>query len=262
MKYTVKEFAQEIRKLYPNDYDDLSDEKLVELWLKKYPNDKEKVDLSKEDKVQIKEPSNNTSGSFWGFLRTVIWIALIGGGIFLFYNSNKNKNYTSTDSTSGTEQSSSVSTVQSSPEEQFNSIPIKSDVSEYIDTCKVLEYYGLDDNIKTDIKRILSDPNPDPENKVGTNCGQQERRCKWCPNVFNVEGTYSSIYQNVKNYVKPEDIFTAYAVAFAGAFSPSKVNAELVRCCNLYRSGERYLCDYNTQEFCSEKCKTEYKYNH
>lgn len=45
MKYTVKEFAREIRKIYPRDYDDLTDEKLVELWLKKYPNDKEKVDL-------------------------------------------------------------------------------------------------------------------------------------------------------------------------------------------------------------------------
>jgi len=43
MKYTINEFATEIRKSYPGDYDDLSDTKLVELWLKKYPNDKEKI---------------------------------------------------------------------------------------------------------------------------------------------------------------------------------------------------------------------------
>lgn len=264
MKYTVKEFVQEIRKLYPGDYDDLSAEKLVELWLKKYPNDREKIDFSNDgkDKARITEPTRTTSGSSFGFLRTVIWIGLIAGGIYVFYNLTKNRNDTSSDSTSGSDQSISVSMVQSRPEDQFNSIPIKSDISEYIDTSKVLEHYGLDDNFKTDIKRILSDHNPDPENKVGTNCGQEERRCKWCSNVFNVEGTYSSIYQNVKNYVKPEDLFTAYAVSIAGAFSPSKVKAELIRCCNLYRSGVRYLCDYSTQEFCSEKCRTEYKYNH
>ena len=35
MKYTVPQFAKEIRKLYPGDYDDLSDEKLTKIWLKK-----------------------------------------------------------------------------------------------------------------------------------------------------------------------------------------------------------------------------------
>jgi len=264
MKYTIKEFAKEIRKLYPNDYDDLSDEKLVELWLNKYPNDRDKIDFNKggKDKVQTTEPSNTTSGSSWGFLRTIIWIGLIGGGIYLFYNSNKNKNYTSSDSTSGTDQSSSVSTVQSSPEEQFNSISIKKDISEYIDTTKFITNLGLDENKKKDLKRILSDPNPDPENKVGTSCGQTERKCKWCPNSFNVDGTYSTIYNDVKKLIKPENIFEAYTAAIAGGFAPSQVKDELVRCCNLYRTGERYFCNYNNQEFCSEKCKTEYKYNH
>lgn len=45
MKYSIHEFASEIRKLYPGDYDDLSDNKLVELWLKKYPKDIEKINL-------------------------------------------------------------------------------------------------------------------------------------------------------------------------------------------------------------------------
>jgi hypothetical protein len=44
MKFTVKEFAQEIRKLFPRDYDDLSDDELVTLWLKKYPEDAKKLD--------------------------------------------------------------------------------------------------------------------------------------------------------------------------------------------------------------------------
>lgn len=218
----------------------------------------QKQELTIDKHLQENPQKTNNSGGTFRVFKYIFWIAVILGGVYLFVNyaySNRSDNYsvTSTDNSTNSPSNSSNS---------FEDIVIKSDISEYIDTCKVLEYYGLDDNIKTDIKRILSDPNPDPENKVGTNCGQEERSCKWCSNVFNVEGTYSSIYQNVKNYVKPEDVFTAYAVAIAGAFSPSKVNAELVRCCNLYRNGERYLCDYNTQEFCSEKCKTEYKYNH
>lgn len=45
MKYSIEEFAQEIRKLYPGDYDDLSDRELVDKWLRRYPGDREKVQL-------------------------------------------------------------------------------------------------------------------------------------------------------------------------------------------------------------------------
>lgn len=53
MKYTVSEFASEIRQLYPGDYDDLSDNKLVELWLKKYPNDINKVDINQIGQSEV-----------------------------------------------------------------------------------------------------------------------------------------------------------------------------------------------------------------
>ena len=52
MKYTITEFAQEIRRMYPGDYNDLSDQALVNLWLKKYPNDRDKIDFN----VKKKEP--------------------------------------------------------------------------------------------------------------------------------------------------------------------------------------------------------------
>jgi hypothetical protein len=44
MKHSISSFAKEIRTLYPGDYDDLSDETLVNLWLKKYPDDINKID--------------------------------------------------------------------------------------------------------------------------------------------------------------------------------------------------------------------------
>ena len=61
MKYTISEFAHEIRKLYPGDYDDLTDKRLVELWITKYPEDKNKVDLVPPKKVISKEKSSNMS---------------------------------------------------------------------------------------------------------------------------------------------------------------------------------------------------------
>ena len=42
-KYSVSEFANNIRAKHPGAYDDLLDDKLVELWLKKFPDDKNKV---------------------------------------------------------------------------------------------------------------------------------------------------------------------------------------------------------------------------
>ncbi len=45
-RFTITEFAQNIRNQYPKEYDDLSDSQLVNLWVKKYPNDQEKIIFS------------------------------------------------------------------------------------------------------------------------------------------------------------------------------------------------------------------------
>jgi hypothetical protein len=43
MKVSIKKFAKNIREDYPGDYDDLMDDELVELWLRKYPEDRNKI---------------------------------------------------------------------------------------------------------------------------------------------------------------------------------------------------------------------------
>jgi hypothetical protein len=43
MKISIKKFAQNIRDDYHGDYDDLMDDELVELWLRKYPEDGNKI---------------------------------------------------------------------------------------------------------------------------------------------------------------------------------------------------------------------------
>ena len=53
MKYSIKQFANDIRQKYPNSYDDLSDQKLVELWVKKHPDDKEKIRNKKIDLINL-----------------------------------------------------------------------------------------------------------------------------------------------------------------------------------------------------------------
>jgi hypothetical protein len=85
MKYSVTEFAQEIRKLYPGDYDDLSDNKLVELWLKKYPNDVEKINLYKNEKESpIIYPKSKLGGRIF---KTV----MVLGVVIISYFTNPSK---------------------------------------------------------------------------------------------------------------------------------------------------------------------------
>lgn len=69
-QYTIPEFAKKIRAQYPGSYDDISDKKLIELWLKKYPKDKEHV---------IEE-----SKSGWGTY--LIYVLAIWGGLSLINN--------------------------------------------------------------------------------------------------------------------------------------------------------------------------------
>jgi hypothetical protein len=78
MKYSIKEFANQIRNLYPNDYNDLTDEKLVELWLKKYPNDISKINLIQTETVRYisKEEPIYSSSSNNSYIKYII-IAII-----------------------------------------------------------------------------------------------------------------------------------------------------------------------------------------
>lgn len=280
MKYTIKEFAKEIRKLYPGDYDDLTDEKLVELWLKKYPNDREKIEFNKgdKDKVQSLEPSNTTSGSSWGFIRTFFWLGLIGGGVYLFYNYNNNSsnNYTSNDFIGGSDQSANSNNDSESsnttPINELENIEIDPTISEEVDNTPFIQNLGLSEDIKIKIKKILSDPNPDPENKNQTAVSSEYFKCKWCSSDFYVAtSNYISIQSLLREKLFDTSIiFETWMTAMAD--ESGKVDSENSRknyiklieyICNFYEVGNKYTTyDVKPSEFCSEKCKTEYKYNH
>lgn len=52
MKKSVTEFARDIRNQYPQQYDNLQDNELIDLWLKRFPNDKNLIDFSIVDHNQ------------------------------------------------------------------------------------------------------------------------------------------------------------------------------------------------------------------
>ena len=93
MKYTVPQFAKEIRKLYPGDYDDLSDEKLTKLWLKKHPNDIDKVDLNKTESVNSSDYfsfKGIIASVFFGYIAYNIYpLANLGSNAYNYINQDK-----------------------------------------------------------------------------------------------------------------------------------------------------------------------------
>jgi hypothetical protein len=74
-QYTKSEFANHIRTQYPGSYDDLSDDKLMKLWLKKFPSDTDKI-IETESTVKI-------IGVFLLFWVGVIILSLSLIGLFI-----------------------------------------------------------------------------------------------------------------------------------------------------------------------------------
>ena len=84
-KYTIEEFAVQIRIKYPNAYDDLEDDKLIELWLKKFPNDEEKIIFESDGDELVVPQKSNKRKYFWGIVLLILFAltrGLISNGVF------------------------------------------------------------------------------------------------------------------------------------------------------------------------------------
>jgi len=159
MKYTVEEFAREIRKLYPGDYNDLSDGTLIELWLKKYPQDEEKlihgspyksdeertpilpkartqVYRSSEERAPMKVKKGNS------ILLILFFIVLASvGGYFLIIN-NSSREYLASDRISQTPTKTSIPNAV----KVIHILPLGAVHTEYIEeiTSAIKKFYGYD----------------------------------------------------------------------------------------------------------------------
>lgn len=274
MKYTIREFAQEIRNNYPNDYDDLSDKELVNLWLKKYPKDKNKVNLNshEESKISLKPNGSKSVFSFKNIFKLIFWIGFISIGINVmtsravsdFIESMKDKHITESDMPSST-QTSGIQTfldnIEASSKEFDNSgIPVNEEAERIVNESQLIQDLNLQQNDLLTLKQILSDTNPDPDSKVGEICSFHTTECKWCSKEIKNEDHIQSYQNIVKLSLSP---LGSMGLLFSGAFTGNdKLKKELEAFCNDFRVGKKYLCvEDEDKTFCSKKCETEYKQN-
>jgi hypothetical protein len=88
----------------------------------------------------------------------------------------------------------SVSTIKK--QDYDTGIKVSDEINSIVDS--VFSPYQLPSNDMYTIKVILSDENPDPDNKEGLECGTENKLCKWCGTSFTtpkVYNTQKSIFQ-------------------------------------------------------------------
>lgn len=195
----------------------------------------------------------------------IIIVLIIVGGVLLYKyikRENNSPNFSFSENNSGESEYTS-SSEKYDPAVEFEKIPISNEIDQYIESSENVNRLELDEDLKFDIKRILSDPNPDPENISGEICEEYEKKCKWCSDVFYIYGKYSTVYSKVKNLIQPDDLTNAFFAAIEIAYGKDKLKKKLDAYRILYRLGEKYICDPpEKQEFCSERCKNEYQLYH
>lgn len=284
MKYSIKEFAKEIRKSYPKSYNDLSDDELVRLWIKKNPKDRKKIDFSSNSE------SKGCLNMVWNIVKSVLLFAffsvivvfLINVGVTFYEKHNKVSPNTTT--------AMKTPNVEIREVESFEpSIPITQDAKNLYSSSTIIKAINLDEKTKNTILQILSDPNPDPNNSSGTFCDNTTSRCAYCNNL--VPGILNSYKEYLSLELDCENLFSVYNgkcdaakyliesgknvddnlddYIFLDSFKGHLINFRnlIYDISARYEQGERYICiekpiNSGGQKFCSEKCKTEYSYTH
>lgn len=273
MKYTIKEFAKEIRKKYPNAYDDLSDEELVSLWIKKFPEEREKINFHEKNFEDTKLFKLIDGFSNLVIVTGVILFCIWGTLTFVDVKERKidlisefnNKVFgpeTFPSKSQNTFQKEISSEYNDTQKSQISSeIIITQEARDILAESNIVKNFELDKDTENTLLEILSDPNPDPEMRQGEPCNNGTR-CAYCNNIIDGE-IYT--YQNfLKEYNTQLLLIGEWAsVGFGG----SLIKEAMIRLCSEYKNGERYECKLHSvkdgaNDFCSEKCKTEYSFSH
>lgn len=186
------------------------------------------------------------SQSITGLLIFLVVAGLIGGGIYYVINSNKASTYNSDFGYSDY--------IESNP---FDEIIVDQDISIAIDNNDNIQSMGLSGDEILKIKKILSDPNPDPENKSNDICGQTLHNCKWCGSDYYV----SAYYQTIQEYINYA-ILLDRAISFPKMFGFDR-QKEYRTLISSYENGNKYTCVSGNDNggYCSNKCKEEEKYS-
>jgi hypothetical protein len=137
--------------------------------------------------------------------------------------------------------------------------PNKIEISHFYDSLvdsTFLKYRLSDLDLKT-LKQILSDPNPDPDDKADKVCGNISKKCQWCGKTFQVESKYITYRSTLNMFINP---LVQIGMVFSTLFGlDSGVGDQLHVMCIKFRKGIRYECisDLTSSDFCSLKCEKE-----
>ena len=305
-KLTPKQLAARIRDKYPKKYNDLTDSKLVELWLNKNPQD---ADLIKKESLGF---------GWYLFFFLSIWFGLtvynvkinkidfinrINKEIFgknpKFVTKSIKKNEYTNPNIILNEQSSSVY------EEPNYNYAITQEARDLINNSPIISVLRLDKSTTNTLLAILSDPNPDPDNRLGEFCDNTTTRCLYCNK--RVPGEIYTYKKYLRNELDCDGLFSAYnsrcfvakllinehsektteseinksgtveeqlnsidwtkVMSDAAAESIISLKPVIDKACSDFKNGGKYICIENpvtngSNQFCSEKCKTEYNYSH
>ena len=145
----------------------------------------------------------------------------------------------------------------------WDDIEITPEAENLINNANLTEKYdGLSSEDLIKLKKIMSDPNPDPLTRNGETCSTGTKECKWCGKESNISGTINTSKDLLRLIVKPksDDPFEILA-SVVGAFTVSPkaciVSYELPD-----ESQRKYQCMISDEkEFCSLKCEKEFKNN-
>lgn len=278
MNDSIKDFAKKIKTQYPKSYDDLSDEELVSLWIKKFPEDYEKINFQEkvEEEKRIEETKLFKSiDGFFNFVIVFSILLLIIWGVLTFIDMKERKiNFISEFNSETFGPLAFPSKSQNNIQKEINieyhdaqksqissEIIITQEARDLLEKSNIVKNLDLDKNTENTLLEILSDPNPDPEMRKGQACNDGTR-CAYCNNIIDGE---IDTYQNVlKSYFPLMGFMGDFA---STGFGGSIMKEAIIKVCSAYKNGERYECDLHsvkdgTKDFCSEKCKTEYSYTH
>jgi len=149
------------------------------------------------------------------------------------------------------------------PTNYLLNIEIDPNISEEIDSSKIIQRLELSEDLKNKIKKILSDSNADSDNLSRKPCGDVELKCKWDNVIFNQNRINRTIKSRLEELLLSP--FTAFSVGMALAVGGEEVKSELetalLKSCSEYENGNKYTCEeeVGASEFCSLKCESEYK---
>jgi len=150
-----------------------------------------------KDKLDSKNLNLNNEGNNSNWFIYLLLLAIIVGGYY-FYNSTKSdiindKEYTYPDESNRNQESEKY-------EEPNQNYEYTQEAKDIINNSPIIKVLNLDNNTINTLLSILSDPNPDPENRLGEFCYDTSTRCLYCNNLVPGEiYTYRAYFSNFLN---------------------------------------------------------------